>query len=262
MSGSDWSLLGVAVSALGTLIAAYGARLSGQEAKTRSEQLVSMSEKVVAKTEEVAAKSVELATKSDQLADKSDELAAKSDEVSKLNREIAELNQRYAAYVMGVGSYFYLHVRGFGLENPQALIKHVGENPVRDTEILVFNITDQIPDLAARRIQRYDLEGATRQRHFIQASYAGAQNRLDAQVFESNPTAGMYAYFINYSGANGTYRQIIQLVKREDAWKQAYVVQKVLSDGRFESMGQFFEKGFPADGPLIIRPSDRVPSFQ
>jgi X-X-X-Leu-X-X-Gly heptad repeat protein len=259
MTGSDWSFLGVAVSVIGTLIAAYGSRLSGQEAKNRSDQLVSMSEKVVTSTEQVAAKSSELASKSDQLAAKSDELAAKSDEISKLNREIAELNQRYGAYVMGIGSYFYLHVRGFGQASPQALIKHVGSNPVRDTEILIFDITDQISDLAARRTQTYDTNRAHKQKQFVQSSYAGPQNMLDARVFESNPTRNTYAYFIYLSGANGTYRQIIQLVKASDVWKQGYVVQKLVAPNKFEPIGQFFDDGFPTEGELIVRPSPDYP---
>lgn len=238
MTGSDWSFLGVVVSVVGALIAAYGQRLSGQEAKSRGDQLVAKSEEVVVRTAEVA---------------------AKSDEIAKLNREIANLSQKYAGYAMGEGSYFYLHVRGFGGASPRADIKHVGANPVRHTEILIFDITDQIQDLAARRTSQYDLERAPRQRYFAEASYAGRPNMLNAHPFEANPNRDTYAYFVNLQGANGTYRQIIQLRRVGNEWKQGYVVQRVLVDDRFEPVGQFFDEGFPMGGDMIICPGADFP---
>ena len=241
MTGSDWSLIGVAVSVVGALIAAYGQRLSGQEAKNRSEQLVAKSEELVVRTSEVA---------------------TKSDEIAKLNREIADLSQKYAAYVMGEGSYFYLHVRGFGGAIARAEIKHVGPNPVRDTEILIFDVTDQIGDLAARRTRKYDLDRAPRQRFFAEASYAGRANMLNAQPFAANPDRDNYAYFVNLQGANGTYRQIIQLRRVGNEWKQGYVVQRVLVDDKFEPVGQFFDEGFPENGESIVRPAPGFHNLQ
>lgn len=185
MTGSDWSFIGVVVSVVGTLVAAYGAKLSGQEAKGRSEQLV---------------------VESEELAAKSDQLAARSDEIAKLNREIANLSQRYTVYAMGAGSYFYLHVRGFGGPSPQAEMRHIGVNPVRDTEILIFDITQQISDLARRRVTKYDTEHSPRKRHLVETAYAGRRTVINAQLFEENPAGGTYAYFVNLQGANGTYR--------------------------------------------------------
>ena len=46
MTGSDWSLIGVAVSVVGALFAAYGPRLTGREAKSRSDQLVAKSDEL------------------------------------------------------------------------------------------------------------------------------------------------------------------------------------------------------------------------
>lgn len=255
MTGSDWSFIGVAVSVVGTLIAAYGSRLSGQEAKSRSDQLVVKSQEVVSRTAEVAKKSEELAAKSDQLAEKSDEIA-------KLNREIADLSQRYAAYAMGTDSYFYLHVRGFGGPSPRADVRHIGANPVRDTEVLVFDISQQIADLGARRVTKYDLESAPRQRHFVQASYAGRPTILDAQVVEANPSRDTYAYFVNLQGANGTYRQVIQFRKVSDGWKQGYIVERVRTDDTREPIGQFFDEAFPADGDSIVRPAKGFPQLR
>jgi hypothetical protein len=194
-----------------------------------------------------------VAAKSDQLSAKTDQLAAKSDEITELNRKIADLSERYAAYAMGTGSYFYLHVREFGGPSPRAEVKHIGSNPVRDTEILIFDITDQISDLAARRTTKYDIERIPKRKYFVSASYAGRVNRLTDQSFETSPSRDSYAYFVNMQGANGTYRQVIQFRRVGNEWKQAYIVQQVLADDTFKPIGQFFDEGFPTDGDVIIR---------
>lgn len=235
MTGSAISMLGVCVSVLGALLAGYGSWLSSQENKSTSARLL-------ARTEDVA---------------------AKSDEIAKLNRENAELSKKFAAYAMGADSYFYLHVRDFGKTSRTALLKHIGANPVRDTEIQIFDITDRIPDLAARRTDKFIGDNAAPQRFNIAVLYPVAEGKkLSQPVFEGNPTKDSYAYFIYLAGANATYRQVIQLVRVGDTWRQAYSIDKVAARDTYEPIGQHLDEGFPNQGELIVRADARFPRLE
>ena len=221
LTGSDWSFLGVSISVIGTLIAAYGSKLSGADAK-----------------------------------DRADQLAVKSDEIATLNREIADLSQKQAAYVTGEGSYFYLHIQGFGSATAAGRsheeIKHVGDNPVRDTEILVYDITGQIPDAVAGRIRTFTLDEANRKRHYVNVSYPERPgNVLDRELLQQNPTSDSYAYFILLSESTGIFREVIQLVRGTDEWKQAYYVERRVGPSHFEVVGEHFDAGFPTTADTL-----------
>jgi hypothetical protein len=228
MTGSDWSLLGVAFSVIGTLVAYYGTRVSSNETKRRSDQLVEASAALVTKSEEIA----------------------------KLSQENATLSKELAAYATGEGSYFYLHPRAFGSDQRAAIIQHVGENPARDTELLIFDLSQQIPDLAARRVQNLDMS-RQQSRQMVDVSYPrGAQRKLMQFPFENAPDKDNYAYAVQITGASYQLRQIIQFIKVNGAWTQAYIVERVeeSDDGRhLVRIHESFDDGFPDSGNVIIR---------
>jgi hypothetical protein len=261
MTGSEWSAVGVAISFVGAMFAWYGTRVSGHENRLRGEEQLGLTRKALVATEKLEAKNSELAESSAKLAAKSDQLAAKSEEIANLNREIADLSKKSAAFTMGTGSLFYLHVRGFGGQSPEARIVHVGDNPVRDTEILIFDVTAQIPHISTRRASQYDTDNAPRQRIVVRASYPRRSTKLTQQVFEANPTREAYTYLIYLSGANGSYRQILQLAKVGDVWRQAYRIQETLGRELRKPIGEYFDKEFPSGTQSILQPSAEFPDL-
>lgn len=231
MTGSDWSLLGVILSLFGTVLATYGARLSSQETKARGDQLL-------AKTNELAAKS--------------DELAAKSEENAKLSKELA-------AFATGGDSFFYLHFSRFGGDKPAAEVRHVGAYPVRNTELIFFDVTAQVPGIASGRARTFDLEGE-RKRQEIDIAYPGGPRRVLVRYpLETNTPAPTYSYFIHIGSGNGTYRQLVQFVNVGSVWKQGYRVDRVsqneASENEFTLVAEYFDEDFPTDGEVLVKPS-------
>lgn len=260
MTGSDWSAVAVFVTFAGAIFAWIGTRVSGQEARARVEAQLALTQQIAESNLELKRKADEVSDAQKQLRAQSEQIAAKSNEISKLNREIADTNKKFVAFATGANSFLYLHVRNFGGASPEAHLVHVGENPVRDTEILVHDVTDQVPALVMRIADRYDVEKASSKRAFVDAVYPIRPSKLTMPMFEVNPSREMYAYFVYISGANGTYRQILQLVKVGQEWKQAYLVQAVLGKRQYSPVGKFFDEGFP--DPALIQRSAEYPDLK
>jgi hypothetical protein len=217
MTGSEWGAVGVFITFVGALFAWYGTRLSGQEAKARGEAQLALTQ----------------------------ELAAKSEEIADLNRELSAAHKQYAAYITGAESFFYLHTEGFGGASPQVRIVHIGINPVRDTEILVYDVSSQVPAITSGEVKRYDIDRAPQKRSLVDIAYPKRPSKLAEDVLAVNPDAESYTYFVNLSGGNGTFRQLIQFVKVGPEWKQAYKIDEVLEDDTLRPIGAFFDTGFP-----------------
>jgi hypothetical protein len=191
---------------------------------------------------------------SDESRKRSDLLAAKSDEIARLNREVADLSKTVAEYVTGANSFFYLHVFHFGEANFQPRIVHVGKNPVRDTEVLLYDISEQVPALTSGQTH-VDLDREPDYRNKADASYPGHPNKLLGKTFETNPTRDSYAYFVYFNGGSGAYRQVFEFVKIKGTWKQAYRVERVPFDEMRVPVGEYFEEGFPNNRKLLLRPT-------
>jgi hypothetical protein len=256
MKGSTVTVIGGVLTILGAAVTLIGGYMSGQQ-KAATDKLLIAGNTVV--QEKLDTTKDALIARDDELAKVQRELAATQVALVAKTDENAALSKKFSAYAMGEGSYVYLHARGFGGASPVARLVHVGENPVRDTEILVHDVTDQVPALAMRLVSRYDVESAPTKRVFLDATYPIRPSKINTPVFEVNPSREMYAYFIYVSGANGTYRQILQLVKVGEEWKQAYKVQAVVGDKKYLPIGEYFDQGFP-DGALLQR-SDEFPNL-
>lgn len=248
MTGNALTFIGVLVSVVGALIAGYGSLRSSVEAKVTDD--------------EIKRTGVQLLDLNKELAGKNDKLIVQADEIAKLNREIADLSQKSAAYAMGSDSYFYLHADRFGGASPQTEVRHVGSNPVRDTEILVYDITSQIPDVIAGKSKDLDVsKAASREVRRVDVSYAGLPKKLPTTVFETNPTGTEYAYFVYMVGGSGTYRQFIHLRKVDGLWRQKYLVERVLHDSANEPVGEYSDEQFPKEGGFISpeKPFPKLP---
>ncbi|MCH7822051.1 MAG: hypothetical protein IIA07_08540 [Proteobacteria bacterium] len=170
----------------------------------------------------------------------------KSDEIASLSRQNAELSAKVAAYATGGNSYFYLHVNDYGTDNPTADIRHEGDNPIRDAEIIIFDVTGQIPDIASGQTTRYDLENAPQVTVRVAVSYPHGARHLTQFPFERNPSNSFYAYFIHVYANNGNVRQQLQLEKVEGTWQQAYVVERD-DEGTLRPLTQHFDDAFTED---------------
>ncbi len=225
MTGSDWSFIGVALSVVGTLVAAYGARVSSSTANMRSEQL-----------------------------------ATKSDEIAQLSQANAKLSQELAAFATGGDSFFYVHLADFGKPANRAEIRNFGKYPVRDTQINVFDVTEQFADLAGGRIKEFALTPANRKDVSVDVAYPHLKDRvLTSYIFETNATRPMYAYFLYITNATGRFRQVIHLVNTNGKWQQAYVVDRLLDDRQAEHVVQYFDDGYPQTGDRLT-PNETVNS--
>jgi hypothetical protein len=260
MSGSMLSFIGASLAVLGAIISAFGALRSSEDSRKKSDTLLTRTENLVLSTKELADKNAELSIKSDQLAAKSDQIAAKSDENAELSRQLAALQKTVADYTTGAGSYFYLHLAEFGQSDQRARVRHVGKNPVRDTEVLVWDVSDQIPRVAPRN--KFDLNDEKVKRVNITISYPGQVKRLTRNLFAEAPKQDSYSYLVVITGGYGTYQQFIQLVRDGEVWKQAYVVERIPEDGGpSKYVGQYFDEGFPPPGPGVLRPMAGCPFF-
>lgn len=259
MTGGDWSLIGVALSVIGTLVATYGARVSSNEAKARSDQLVEKSSELATSNAELAKSNAELVVRSDRIIElqteltaRSDTLASRSDEIATLSQENARLSQELAAYTTGGDSYFYLHVSGFG-GTTRARMQHVGQYPVRDSEVSVWDITDQIAEARAGRQPQFRL---SEERNSIDVDivypHPAVARSITRQLFGDNLTNDNYVFFVHIGSGISSLRQLIQFVRVGGNWRQAYIVEKVLSDGETKPLGQYIDPEFPASGPNIV----------
>lgn len=256
MTGSEWGALGVLISFMGALCAWYGTRVSGKEAKERVETQLAL-------TQKVADSNLELKEKADEVSSAQKQLRAQSDEIAKLNRELAEQSARFTAYMLGTGSYIYLHVENFGTPAAKATIRHVGENPVRKTEVLVFDITDRIPLLVTRQIDRYtEAEGGAENfKGRVDESYPDQARKLTVNPFAPAAEKETAGFFVYISGANGTIRQVFQFIKVGDTWRQAYKVQRVAGTKKYKPLGEYFDKEFPVEGLVMLRPDPTYPDY-
>ncbi|HEV7607056.1 MAG TPA: hypothetical protein VGO61_06955 [Steroidobacteraceae bacterium] len=221
MSGSLLSFVGASLAVLGALISAFGAYRSSDDNRKRS-----------------------------------DELAAKSEEIANLNREIADISKNLVGYVTGAESYVYFHIFRFGLPTMDIRLVHKGKNPIRDTEIAVWDVSDQSADLRSGRSVEINLDAEPRQRVTAVASFPGQPKSLFGNGIETKPTRDSYMYFVYFNGAGGTFRELIELVKVKGAWKQAYRLEEVPFNEPMEPVGEYFDEGFPTDGSVFVHASE------
>lgn len=178
---------------------------------------------------------------------------ARSDEIAKLSQENAKLSQELAAFATGGNSFFYLHLINFGKPDPEAQIRNVGKYPVRDTQINVFDVTDQFSAIASGSTKEFSLVKEGRKDAFVEIAYPHLTDRiLGTYVFETQPTRGAYVYFLYITNATGRFRQIIHLVNVGGTWQQAYIVEK-LGEAQPERVIQHFDKEYPIDGERLVR---------
>lgn len=179
--------------------------------------------------------------------------AIKSDEIAKLSQENAKVSQELAAFATGGDSFFYLHLASFGKPDREAQIRNVGRYPVRDTQINVFDVTEQFSDVASGRAKDFSLMKEGRRDASIDVAYPHLTDRiLGNYLFELKPTRPAYAYFLYITNATGRFRQIIHLVNVDDIWQQAYFVEK-LGDAQPERVVQYFDAEYPSTGEILLR---------
>ena len=166
---------------------------------------------------------------SDQLVVKSEEIAAKSD-------EIAELNRRIADHATGAGSYIYVHVEGFGSDDPKLWIRTAGENPIRGIEVLIYDVSDPAASIGGSTY-RYALDELEPYRARLDdIDPRGLPQSFRRFVLEQDPEGNSYSYFILFNFVGGPVRQELFLRRHETDWAQAYRVQRILRDGGHETL--------------------------
>jgi hypothetical protein len=163
---------------------------------------------------------------------------------------------------MGTDNYIYLHVLDFGSVTQKTRVKHVGENPVRATEIVAYDISDQVHELATGKRARSDLDNAPIRETTLENSFHGAPINLAARLFESTPARDGYCYLVIYNGANGAYRQTVQFLKDGAIWRQAYRIERWKEGTIWVPVGQYFDPGFPTTGDLLVRASASFPNLK
>lgn len=254
---TDWRrfVKGAYLSFFGALLAATGAWITSRQAEASkaeqlklSKQLNETSAELVAATKDSAA---QLLAKQAEVITATEESAAKSDEIARLSKENAKLSQELVAYTTGGNSFFHLHVRDFGQPSNAALIRVIGKHPVRDTQLDIFDVTEQFAAVATSG-KRFDLAASNKKDVNVGIVYPNHGDKiLRVFPFESNPTRKDYAYFIHFTNAAGTFRQIVHFVKVAGTWRQAYVVEKVMDDDSVVNAVRYFDEGYPAVGPHI-----------
>jgi hypothetical protein len=141
----------------------------------------------------------------------------------------------------------------FGKPDHEAQIRNVGKYPVRDTQINVFDVTEQFADIASGRVKEFSLIREGRRDALIDIAYPHLTDRiLGSYVFETNPTRPAYVYFLYITNATGRFRQLIHLVNVDQTWQQAYFVER-LSDAQPERVVQYFDPGYPSTGERLLR---------
>lgn len=173
------------------------------------------------------------------------------------DQHIIELTQEFAAYATGGDSFVFLHIEGFGTSKPKAKIVHQGKYPVRDIELLIFDISSQMPDAKAGRLSHFDLSEkfAERRLSVIHPVWSKVFNQFP---LEQNPVNDYYAYFINIDAHNGAHRQILQLQKIHGVWRQAYKIQRGPQDKR-ETRVLHFDPEFLKAQPELRRILEALP---
>jgi hypothetical protein len=190
---------------------------------------------------------------------KSDALAAKSDEIARLNAEIADRSKKLTEYVTGADSFIYLHVFDFGQDSLVPRVVHTGANPVRDTEITIFDVSNQAADLSSGRSKNFDVDRDPKYRDTVGASFPEQPLKVLGNTFEKSPQRDSYSYFVYLNGGSGTYRQIFQFVKVQGSWRQAYLVERVPYGEPREVIGAYFDAGFPEKGDVFLRRKANTP---
>jgi hypothetical protein len=125
---------------------------------------------------------------------------------------------------------------------------------VRDTNITLFDVTAQIPDITSGRATQYALGRQGRKDAFVDIAYPHLTDRvLTGDLFAKNPTSDTYAYFLYLATSTGRFRQIIQLVNVNGTWQQAYVVDRMQADGTAERVIRYFDDGYPSTGQMLFK---------
>jgi hypothetical protein len=238
----------------GAFLAWYGTRVSGNEAIVWRDQLLKKSDELGAKSDQLAAKSDELAAKNNELVAKSDENAAKSDEIAKISQENARLSQELVAYATGGNSFLYVHVKDFGTATREIQVRTVGKYPVRDTSIVVVDISEQFKAAPLGAEFEFDVNGPRKAETFVNVAYPIHRDKvLSNYFFEENPSRASYAYFIYFTNASGRFRQLIHMAKSNGEWKQAYFVERLTAEGKATLEVEYFDPGYRGDGRALTR---------
>lgn len=259
MSGSTYTVIGGVITIIGAGFALVGGYMSSQQKAATDKALIAgnaeLKVEVANAKNALIAKGDELSAVQGQLSTTQAALVAKTD-------ENAALQKGFADYAMGADSYFYLHLVAFGRKEPQAVVIHVGKNPVRRTQVVVQDITNQMPDIFAKRNRTIDLLGPPRRDIHVEESHPTLNSVLTQYLFESNPVAENYFYLVRFYNGNGTYRQILNLAKVDGNWKQAYFVERIVDDtSEPEPVGQFFDPDFPL-GPTHMAKKPGYPELK
>lgn len=176
------------------------------------------------------------------------EIIAKTEENARLALENAAKSEELAAYATGGDSYIFLHLEGFGTEKPKAMIRHVGKYPVRDTEIMVFDVTGQAQAILGGTKKKYDLPNDPLERQHVRVVYPewSGTKYLTKYPFVGNPTKAFYFYLIVCDSHNGKTRQHLQMAKVDGEWSQAYKIDRQIGDIAVD-LQKYSTPDFPED---------------
>lgn len=260
VSGSTYTVIGGVITIIGAGFTLVGGYISSQQKAQTDKALIAGNSELKA---EVGNTKDALIAKGDRLAEVQAELATaqtalvtKTAENAKLSEKVAQVTETYAQYTMGTDSFIYLHVINFGKEKPEAAVVHVGKNPVRDTEVIVHDVTPQLPDIAAGLKRTFAIKGVPHRSTRAEVSHPNLNNALTPFLFEAQPKEENYFYVVRYYGATGSFKQLVNLAKVDGKWKQAYRVERLIGETGAEPIGQYFDPDFPV-GANYLRRSER-----
>ena len=154
-----------------------------------------------------------------------------NEESSQKDQQIIDLSEEFAAYATGGDSFIYLEVDGFGTPEAKTKIIHEGKYPVRDVEMLIFDVSSQMPQAKSGELAIFDLSEKYGERN-LTVFHPSWSKEFSQFPFEPNPTGDYYAYFVNIDAHNGAHRQILELQLIDGVWRQAYRVQRGSSENR------------------------------
>tara|TARA_R110002049_G_scaffold1062_1_gene7945 strand:+ start:1696 stop:2361 length:666 start_codon:yes stop_codon:yes gene_type:complete len=162
----------------------------------------------------------------------------------------AELSEEYASYVVGRNSYLAISPR-LNIGSPVAEIRHFGNYPVRNIILEVFDVSDQIPEIASGA--KPDIESYRGKRIFVREGFYSLPQGgrvLSNFPFPDQTDSELHTFEISIYCESGEFLETLQLEFIDNNWEFSWVLHRVdPSRLKGELLSQLHSSGFPSDAP-------------
>lgn len=144
----------------------------------------------------------------------------------KKSQQIVALNEELRSYESGGDSYIYLHASELGTASAKVSIRHVGKFPVKEIDIQIYDVTEQMPAISMGQAAKFDLNPEKMTKRTLRVIHPDWDRYFVNSPLELDPKRSFYTYFVHFDAHNGRHREILTFKRLEGDWYQAYVVHR------------------------------------